>query len=535
MNESQNRGPPTSPSPGSSAGILESPPLTPGTTTMQLRIAPQMRQSQQMKLTMTPLMIMTKEMLQLPAMELQSRIDEELSQNMMLEQLSSDPDAVCDTESERNLAAARNEANGQSTGEQELVVDGARNNEADFERLLEISDQWSSDNISAGSRRSANAIDDMSERAHHWTSNLESRSQTLNDHLLEQYVFFRCEEPVREFGKFLIGNLDHHGRLPSTLPEFVQLYRMSGGEVTHESAEEALGLIQRLDPPGVGARDVRECLLLQIGPEHPYRDVLVTLITSHFEDIANNRLPAIERRTGYSLETIKSAIVELKTLDPYPGRGFEQQPVERITPDISVERKDDGTWTVNLLDEYVPQLRISRRYVKMLRNNPDAMTRKFIKTKLASAKWLIDAIEQRYATLRLVARAIVDRQSAFLDGGPDDIVPLKMQEIADIVKMHVSTVSRAVAGKYVQTPRGVFPLKRFFAGGTQAADGSDVAWENVRRKLKEIIDGEDKSKPLSDDALVDELGKHGFNVARRTVTKYRETMRILTSRQRREF
>ena len=491
-----------------------------------------MKLSQQMKLA--PRMIQSMEILQLPLMALQERIDQELSENMVLEQLSRDREGASDTEVERNVEEAREIANTETADQKELVVDG-ENNEADFERLLEISDRETYENVFEGSSRSSNSIEEMGDRAHDMMSNVESRSQTLNEYLLEQFAFFKCEDDVRMFGEFLIYNLDHHGRLPSSLAEFVQMYRMAGHRIEHEQAEEAVRLIQRLDPPGVGARDVKECLLMQVGKDNPYRDVLVTLITSHFEDVANNRLPVIERKTGYTLETIKEAIEELKTLDPYPGKGFEQQPVERITPDLSVERNDEGHWTVKLLEEYVPQLRISRRYVNMLRNNPDDKTKEFIKKKLESAKWLIDSIEQRYNTLRRVAQAIVDRQSAFLDDGPDYIVPLKMQEIADIVKVHVTTVSRAVDGKHIQTPRGVFPLKRFFGGGTQTADGEEVAWENIRRKLKEIVDGEDKSKPLSDEALVDALADSGIKLARRTVTKYRKAMDIPSSRQRKEY
>ena len=206
-----------------------------------------------------------------------------------------------------------------------------------------------------------------------------------------------------------------------------------------------------------------------------------------------------------------------------------------ITPDLRVEKNEEGNYVVQLIDEFVPQLRLNRRYMRMLEQNPDAATREFIKKKVESAKWLIDAIEQRYNTLKRVAQSIVDQQTDFLDYGPEHIRPLKMQDVADVVGVHVTTVSRAVDDKFIATPRGIFALKRFFGGGTKTADGEDVAWENIRRKLKEVVDGEDKSNPLSDDAIVDALKDHGFNLARRTVTKYRKAMNIPSSRQRREF
>jgi RNA polymerase sigma-54 factor len=187
-------------------------------------------------------------------------------------------------------------------------------------------------------------------------------------------------------------------------------------------------------------------------------------------------------------------------------------------------------------NERIPQLRISKRYIEMLRNGCDATTKEFIKRKIESAKWLIESIEQRHNTLKRVAQAIVDRQTSFLDKGPEYIIPLKMQQIADVVGVHVTTVSRAVDDKWIQTPRGLFPLKRFFGGGTKTEDGEeDVAWSVIRIKLQEVIDKENKDDPLSDDALVEEMKKLGYTLARRTVTKYRKKLNIPSSRQRRQY
>jgi RNA polymerase sigma-54 factor len=302
-----------------------------------------------------------------------------------------------------------------------------------------------------------------------------------------------------------------------------------------ETAQQTLSLIQKLDPPGVGARDHRECLLLQLQPGMDYRDVLMTLITSHLEDVQQNRLPVIQRKTGYSIETIKAAIEQLVHLNPWPGAGFEVRPAQKVTPDLSVTQDENGKYVVKLEDEYVPSLRISPRYLKLLQNNPDPATREYIKKKVDSAKWLIESIEQRHNTLKKVAQSIVDHQTEFLNDGPEHIVPLKMQQVADIVGVHVTTVSRAVDDKWIQTPRGVFPLKRFFGGGTHTADGEEVAWDIIRLKLKDLVDNEDKENPLSDDALVEELAKQGYKLARRTVTKYRKNLRIPSSRQRRAY
>ncbi|NOX54902.1 MAG: RNA polymerase factor sigma-54 [Planctomycetes bacterium] len=496
---------------------------------MQLNLSQQMKMSQQMKLA--PRMIQSMEILQLPIMALQERIEQELEENVVLEQVPEDPNEVSDTERQVELEKAREEA--QSTvDEKELVVDNEHDNEADFERLLNMADELPDDEEPPAPRPSANRIAEEGERIHDMMANLEADGQTLHEYLLEQFRFFELPDRLRRFGEYLIQNLDHDGRLQGTLAEIVQVY---GEPIQYEEAEYVLSLIQKLDPPGVGARDLKECLLLQITDDHPYRDVLVTLISSHLEDIAENRLPVIQRKTGYSLETIKAAIEELRHLEPHPGRGFDRAPVQRVTPDLIVEQDENGRYVVRLVDEHIPKLRISKRYRQLLRNGTDSKTKEYIKKKIDSAKWLIESIEQRQNTLRRVAQAIIDYQREFLEKGPEFIAPLKMQQIADEVGVHVTTVSRAVDDKWIQTPRGLFPLKRFFTAGTKTTEGEDVSWQIVQLKLKELIDKEDKRNPLSDDALVKEMEKLGYKLARRTVTKYRKKMGIPSSRLRREY
>lgn len=488
---------------------------------MHLNVSQQMRMSQQMKLA--PRMIQSMEILQLPLMALQERIDQELSENIVLEQVRND-------RGDAQPAPEPLPAEPQIDIERRELIADENNSASDFERLLEISKDWPDDNYTSGSKPSANQLQDDMDRANDLMANAESRPQTLQEYLLEQ---FHCDAPshLRAFGDYLIHNLDENGRLQSSLPELAAVF----GGVSHAEAEETLRLIQRLDPLGVGARDLKECLLLQLTPETPLREMLFNLISNHLDDIIQNRLPLIERRTGYDMEDIKATIEQMRTLNPFPGRGFDTPPVQSVTPDLKVEKDESGKYVISLIDEYVPQLRLNRRYLRMLEQNPDPVTRDYIKKKLEAAKWLIDAIEQRYNTLKRVAQTIVDKQTDFLDFGPEHIRPLKMQDVADVVGVHVTTVSRAVDDKYVATPRGIFPLKRFFGGGTQTADGEDVAWENIRLKLKEVVDNEDKSDPLSDDAIVEALKEHGFNLARRTVTKYRKAMNIPSSRQRREF
>jgi RNA polymerase sigma-54 factor len=504
---------------------------------MHLNISQQMKMSQQMKLA--PRMIQSMEILQLNMMALNERIEQELVENVTLERVERDRDAPTPEADEILKPDDPREARelNKDLDQRELVNENDRNNESDFERLLEISSEWPEDNVSFGSASpSANQISDSGDYQHDVMANMTARPQSLHEYLLEQFSFNSVKPPLRQFGEYLIQHLDHNGRLQSLLAEICQQFnRVYDENVTHEQAEDVLKMVQQLDPPGVGARDHSEMLLLQITDHMPFHEVMRVLVRDHLEDIAFNRLPIIQKATGYSIDMIKVGIEQIQTLNPYPGRGFEQRPVQRVTPDLAVEKDDHDKYVVRLLDEYVPELRISPRYAKMLKENPTPETREWIKKKVESARWLIESIEQRYSTVKKVAQEIIDHQTEFLDRGPEHISPLKMQQIADRVGVHVTTVSRAVDEKWIQTPRGLFPLKRFFGGGTQAANGEEVAWDTIRIKLQELIDSEDKFHPLSDDALVEALSEQGLTLARRTITKYRKQMGIPSSRQRRDY
>jgi len=252
--------------------------------------------------------------------------------------------------------------------------------------------------------------------------------------------------------------------------------------------------------------------------------------------LRDNRLPAVKRKTGYSIETIQAAWNELRKLNPKPGASFADSVVPAVTPDVIIEKGEDGRYRVVVDDSRTPSLRISEYYRRRLANGTATPEEKeFLKRKINAAQWLIESIEQRRNTLARVAQAVVDYQQRFLDEGPEYIEPLKMQQIADQVGVHVTTVSRAVDDKWIQTPRGILPLRRFFVGGTHSEDGEEIAWDTVRLKLQEVIDAEDKSNPFSDDELVRELRKRGLVVARRTITKYRQKMDIPSSRQRRDW
>jgi len=483
------------------------------------------RQLQTQKLA--PKMIQSMEILQLPILALQERVEQEISENPMLEVQDVDPNLPDEPEEEEV------DPNRQTEDEKELVVKDNQTNEEDFERLANMDNDMpeSFDDF----RTSSNRMQEAQDRQHDLMANALERPESLNDYLIHQLAEMEIDDDHEQIAERIISTLDarNGGYFKSSLRDL-----LPAGHSAEEMqrAEEALQLVQSLEPAGIAARDLRECLLNQLNPDMHMYEELRLIIDKHLEDLAENRLPLIEKKTGISIENIQLAKHEFHHLNPKPGAAFLEAYVPIVAPDVIVETDENGKYMVRLEDDRLPSLRISEYYRKRL-GDPTATQeeRDFIRRKIESANWLIEAIQQRRNTVLKVAQSIVDYQKRFLDDGPEFIEPLKMQQIADVVKVHVTTISRAVDDKWIQTPRGIFPLKRFFVGGTRSEDGEDVAWDTIRIKLHELIDKEDKQKPYSDDDLVGELSKIGFTVARRTITKYRKKMGIPSSRQRKDW
>lgn len=504
---------------------------------------------QTMQLQLAPRMIQSMEILQLPIMALQERIQEELQTNPVLELQEDSAENGRIVEEEGPWGEQQPDP---ADPRKELVIDTANNSEADFDRLEAINIDWA-DHFNEEHRVSSNRIEEQSDKKHLAESNMASRPQSLLDHLDDQLTLLECPPEQLRLARHVLTHMYSDGYLkrveqsevngkvdqkvfPVTLEEIAANYDTP---VSLTDVEAALKLVQSLDPPGVGARDLRECLLLQLNADMPHVEVMRVLIQNHLEDIQHNRLPVIQKKTGFDLHTIQEAIEQLKHLNPNPGGQFLDESVQYVVPDIAVERGETGDYEARLLDDWTPNVCISDRYLRLYRDKrSDPAARDFLKRKIQAAQWLMEAIEQRRNTLMKVTRAIIKHQRAFLDNGPEHIEPLKMQQIADLVGVHVTTVSRAVDDKWVQTPRGVFPLKRFFGGGTRMKNadgvetGEEVAYETIKQKLLELIEHENKSEPYSDEDLVKKLNESGYPVARRTVTKYRKMLNIQSSRQR---
>ncbi|MEM9644785.1 MAG: RNA polymerase factor sigma-54 [Planctomycetota bacterium] len=493
---------------------------------MRMSMGLQARQMQVQKLA--PRMIQSMEIMQMPTMALQERIEQELGENPLLETQELEPVPTDDSSEDAPSADTRSEA------EKELVVKDESNNTEDFERLTNLEGDLPS-TFDDSFRRSAGGIQDDMDRRHDLMANAQSRPESLNDFLLHQIAEMDIDDDVEQIAERIISTLDARdgGYLRTPLADL-----LPGGHAPEDlaKAEEALAIVQNLEPVGIASRNLSECLIRQVPVEHPHHNEISILIGSYLEDLAENRLPQISRKTEFSIELIQELREELHKLNPKPGAAFMETYVPNVTPDILLERDEDGEYKVKLEDDRIPTLRISEYYRRRLQaTDCTDEEREFIKQKISGAQWLIDSINQRRGTLMKVSEAIVQHQKRFLDEGPEAIEPLKMQQVADDVGVHVTTVSRAVDDKWIQTPRGILPLRRFFVGGTQTEDGEDVAWDTIRLKLQELIEKEDKSRPLADDHLVKELKKAGMTVARRTVTKYRKKMGIPSSRQRRDW
>jgi len=489
---------------------------------------------------LSPRIIQAMEILQLPMLALQERIEEELASNPCLE--------LRDASGDQEPAPAKEEEAAER-GEEAMVVTEDESHQADFERLEDFNEEFGEEmDWSERPRRPVRGTDERDPKLDA-LANTPAPEQSLIDYLLEQWAFVEAPEHLKAAGRVIISNIDEDGYLRTPLEELV---RAGDPAVSLEALRSALPLVQKLDPPGVGARDLRECLLIQLDAELSARaggepkpeleslpgdlNLARQLVGEFLREIELNHIPQIAKRTGRSVEEIKGALACLARLDPRPGRLIGQRSVPYIVPDAVVDLDEEGNVVVTMLDGNVPALRISKTYRKMMRSGrTDAKAKEFIRRNLRSAKWLMGAIMQRRQTVRRVVEEVFKTQRAFLERGQEALRPLPMTEVAAKVGVHVATVSRAVAGKYVQTPRGIFPLRMFFSGGTTTSAGEDVAWDAVKARLKEIVDGEDKSAPLNDDQIAQALRAEGITIARRTVAKYRNLLSIPPARQRKQF
>ncbi len=488
--------------------------------------------TQQQKLS--PRMIQSMEILQMPVQALQERVDHELEANIALEV-------------DEHLAGGEGPAEGEIEDE-ELVVgesDAAGDSADDFERLASMEKAYGEafDNEYSSSSWSASRMAGERDRKMDAMANLSARSESLVDQVLHQWSFAEVADDIAHAGRVLIEHLNDDGLLDLPLEDIAA--RQDGEPVTLDELERAKDVLQALvEPPGIGASTIKECLLQQVDAwkRRDGEDVdawrrVGALIEDHLDDLVQNRLPVIARQTGLDIEEIKEAMRLMHRLSLSPGREVVDEHVPPVLPDVIVEYdQQQDRYLAALCDGVVPPLRVSPRYAEMASDKAvDADTRTFLSRSVGNARWLIESINQRRNALLRVVEVVLDRQRGWFDQGARGLKTLPMTEVADLLGVHVATVSRAVSEKWMQTPRGIVPLRRFFSGGTETSSGEDLSWEAVKAMLRDIVSEEDPAKPLGDEAIAAALREQGVAIARRTVVKYRQQLGIPPARLRRTY
>lgn len=470
---------------------------------------------------LSPQQIQYQKLLQLNTLALEQRIKTELELNPILEEVldeelelkeeQDDPEDALDTEEEYDSA------------DDEFDIEDYMNDEQlDNDRMNRSPDE-------------------------EHTQPIAPQRTTLKELLVEQLHMLDLTEEELIIGENIIGSLSREGYFKDNLEKIVkELKLFEELDITYEQAERVLAIVQTLEPVGIGARDLQECLLLQIrnSSYDPYYSYLAEkILTNHYKEFVNKRFDIIEKEMNLTRETLRTTLDLIQHLNPKPGEGnIEEEESNQITPDFLIE-KVDNNYIVTLNDKTMPSLTISQTYLEMIDTNKrrrkmnerDKETHKFLREKFESAKWFIASIQQRRHTLMKIMRAILEKQYHFFESGPKHLKPMIYKDIADEIGMDISTISRVVNGKYVQSPQGIHELKYFFSEGLSTDSGDEISNKHIKELIKEIIDSESKKSPFSDEKISKMLQDKGIHIARRTVAKYREQLKLPVARLRKEL
>ena len=471
--------------------------------------------STQQNMQLSPRIIQSMEILQLPLPALLDRIEQELESNVALELVEPDADPIHDEDEEAD---------------------------EDFEKLAEfeatsgidLPERSPSSQYRDGGERDAK-IDAM--------ASIRARSKSLTEIAADQWSFAEVEPDVHACGKNLLAFLDSDGFLSMTDDEMIERLTTQEEDIPSKTLlkETMLQLQKWLDPPGLGARNLQQSLLIQVDDflqkdEEGWKNVRL-LLADFYNEVLENRLPAIVSKTKLLMDEVNAAIQQMHLLVLSPSRMLSTETVLPVIPDAFIDYDESNDrYLSGVRDGNLPPIRLCAQYDKMLHENDiDETTKKFLQRNINSARWIIEAIGQRRTTLLSVVEIVADRQRDFLEQGDEFLRPLPMTEVADMLGIHVATVSRTVSDKWVQTPRGIFPLRRFFSGGTDSHHGGQMSWAAVKARLQDIVNNEDKMKPFSDEMLASKLKEQGIEIARRTVVKYRQQLGIPAARLRKEY
>jgi RNA polymerase sigma-54 factor len=519
------------------------------------------------RLVLTPQLRQRIEMLQMTSLELGDLIQQQLLENPVLEEVPTQEEArelaekildhLASADSDAPFEGANSEISEMETtvpssngsGDPEVLASLPQNEFGDAAPVSESSDEGISEEI-VGEEASRDAFEEIDFGREfqdyldpgYKTQEIEykedaptfeqflTRPPSLAEHLEWQLHMSPIEATVCEAAICVIGNLNADGRLNATNEEMARM-----GDWSDETVERARQAVMRLDPVGCGARDVKECLLVQLEVLGENERLATRLINEHLSELQQHKLPHLSKQIGIDIDTLLSELQFIRTLDPYPGRRYSVDEPILITPEIYIEKLDenDDDYVIYFADDGSPRLRVSQQYQQMLSQGVSNETKSFIREKMRSAVDLLRNIEHRRQTIYKVVESIVQRQRDFLDLGVQHIKPMMLKDIAEDIGMHLSTVSRVVNRKYAHTPQGVIELRRFFTEGMLNEDGEEISTRIIKLQIKKLIEEEDSHNPITDDQVVKILAKDGIKLSRRTVAKYRDQMQIPGSRERR--
>lgn len=479
-----------------------------------------LQQRQTQSLVLAPQLRQSLRILQVAALDLRSVIQEELQANPTLEELPPDDGIEAPGPPAEDAETEENNSDDDNPREE---LDFTK----EFEILGKIDDDWRDYLREAGGAQPHTAED--AERRQHMFDSLVSET-SLQEHLMRQAAMADLSADAREALSFLIGSLDDRGFLTQS-PADAAL--QSG--LPYAAMQEALQALQNFEPAGIGSASLEECLLTQLAAQGRGTSLAARIVRDHFALLARRRIPELARKLGASADDVQAAIEEIGKLDPAPGRRFTEDSNRVIEPDVTVH-KDGDEWKIVLHSDYIPRLRISNTYRELIaKGRLNNAEREYLRERMRSGKFLIDSIEQRQRTIERITREILKAQIDFFEHGVSQLKPLTMTQIAQVVGVHETTVSRALANKYIRTPHGIFELKYFFTTGYQADSGESVSNTSVKELIADLIALEDRSRPLSDQEIVTKLQEKGLSIARRTVAKYREELGLLPSNLRRDY
>lgn len=474
-------------------------------------------------------------LLQAPTLELKALVEQELEQNPVLEEVAIE-EMEQREKNERNgeepapdVAADPAEPPADVTFDPtaERANDPVDDFQAEFERLTQLDQEWR-DHFAQTNLPMKQSAEEEEKRQFMFDSLVAATS--LQESLMEQVRMSELREEQRPIAELIIGNIDDYGYLKSSVEELA-----FSANIPPEKILEVLKTIQTFHPPGVGARDLRECLLLQLQRDRREKSLEYRVVDEFFDALGKRRLPEIARGSGETVDEVQKAVARIGLLEPRPGRAFLPDNDQYILPEVFVSKVGDE-YVVTTNNEQIPHLRISNTYKDLMAQaDSSAEVREYIREKIRAGKFLIKSLHQRQQTILNIAREIVKRQREFMDNGVAFLKPMTMVQVAEVVGVHETTVSRAVSGKYMQTPQGIFEMKYFFTSGIQTATGEGMSNTSVKDMIAEIFRKEDPNKPLSDQEVVRMLSDKGIVIARRTVAKYRSELNILPSNLRKVY